>query len=567
MSPASEELQERVTEQTLLSQLAENEAPKPLEILSSAHSDYQRILAALYEDGYFSSVVSIKLDGREASDISTVTPPKSIARAVVTVQTGSEFKFGRTQIAPLARKTVLPTEFATGQTASTKVLEDTVKVAVSDWKDEGYPKVEPNEQKYTVNHNSNIFNAEVSLATGRQARIGNITVSGNQDVRSQRIIEIMGLEQGKVYSPEDIKDAENRLRRTDAFSSVILEEGETIDANGNLDFDAVVEEQLPRRFGFGAELSNEDGASLSTYWVHRNLMGGAERLKLSGEINGIGSVTEREEYNLTARFERPATFSRDTDFVVQGQALSKSEETYDLDRIGLAVGIKRYVSDTYEYEFVLAASHQREKDFFGEDEYTLFSGIYQGTLDKRDDPLRPTSGYYVAPSLLPFIGADGERSGLRSFVDARTYYSLGESMVMAFRGQIGSIYGSSIEDTPAGMLFYSGGSDTVRGFPYQSIGLQQNGVTVVGGRSFLGASAEFRYTRESGLGLVGFVDAGYIGAEEFPDGSSGEWHSGAGVGARYNTGLGPLRFDIATPIYGESSGGDIQIYIGIGEAF
>lgn len=67
------------------------------------------------------------------------------------------------------------------------------------------------------------------------------------------------------------------------------------------------------------------------------------------------------------------------------------------------------------------------------------------------------------------------------------------------------------------------------------------------------------------IGVVAFYDAGYIGAESFYDGS-GEWHSGAGLGVRYQTGIGPIRFDIATPVGGETSDG-IQIYIGIGQAF
>ena len=41
---------------------------------------------------------------------------------------------------------------------------------------------------------------------------------------------------------------------------------------------------------------------------------------------------------------------------------------------------------------------------------------------------------------------------------------------------------------------------------------------------------------------------------------------GTGLGLRYDTGFGPIRFDVATPVAGDTGDG-VQIYIGIGQAF
>ena len=88
----------------------------------------------------------------------------------------------------------------------------------------------------------------------------------------------------------------------------------------------------------------------------------------------------------------------------------------------------------------------------------------------------------------------------------------------------------------------------------------------MGGRAFLGFSAEARVKVTDAIGLVGFADAGYIGSEEFYDGS-GQWHSGAGLGVRYDTGIGPIRLDLAVPTSGPETGENFQVYIGIGQAF
>ena len=49
-------------------------------------------------------------------------------------------------------------------------------------------------------------------------------------------------------------------------------------------------------------------------------------------------------------------------------------------------------------------------------------------------------------------------------------------------------------------------------------------------------------------------------------GGTGDWHSGAGLGLRYDTGIGPIRVDVATPL-DDDAGKSFELYIGIGQAF
>ena len=62
----------------------------------------------------------------------------------------------------------------------------------------------------------------------------------------------------------------------------------------------------------GAELASLDGLSLQGYWLHRNLTGGGERLRIDGEVTNIGSGDSGVDYALGVSVERPATFGRDT---------------------------------------------------------------------------------------------------------------------------------------------------------------------------------------------------------------------------------------------------------------
>ncbi|MCE8438666.1 BamA/TamA family outer membrane protein, partial [Rhodovulum sulfidophilum] len=114
------------------------------------------------------------------------------------------------------------------------------------------------------------------------------------------------------------------------------------------------------------------------------------------------------------------------------------------------------------------------------------------------------------------------------------------------------------------LLFFSGGGGTVRGQPYQSLAVDLPNGDRIGGRSFIGLSGEARVGVTRAIQMVAFYDAGFVGPDSWV--SDGDWQSGAGLGLRYDTGIGPIRFDVAAPVDGDTGDG-VQFYIGIGQAF
>lgn len=547
---------------------AEDADPSNQELLAAAQADYKRLLTVLYDEGYFGPALTITLDGIDAAAIPPVDPPREIRQLVIAVNTGPKFRFGRTRIAPVAPGTELPEEFATGSPASLGVLKDTVAAGVSGWRDQGHAKAELANQELTARHEARAVDADLLLAPGPRLRFGPLTVTGNRAVRTERILEIAGLPTGEVFSPEELELATRRLRRTRAFSAVALIEAEQIGPDATLPINAQVTEAPPRRFGFGAEVSTVEGLALSTFWLHRNLLGGAERLRLEAEVSGIGGNSGGTDYRLTGRFERPATFNEDTDFYALAELEQLDEVNFFSRQLDLEAGIERIANENRTYTLGVGLRTAETRDAFGTNRYTLLTLPLSAEFDYRDDRLDAKDGYFARVALTPFIALRGADNGLRSYADLRGYKTFGTErpVTFALRGQLGSVYGPDLRDAPADYLFYSGGGGTVRGQPYQSLGVNLGGGNIVGGRSFVGLSAEARFTVTESIGLVGFVDGGYVGAEEFYDGS-GEWHSGAGIGLRYATGIGPIRLDVAVPTSGPATDENFQVYIGIGQSF
>ncbi len=552
----------------LVEQSAEDATPTTQEIVAAAQADYARLLAILYDKGYFAPVINIRLDGVEAASLPPVQPPRQVSRAEIAITLGPKYRFGTARIAPVAPGTELPEEFATGKTASLGVLKNTVSAGISGWRDQGHAKAELASQDLTARYQDATLSADLRLAPGPQLRFGPLSVTGNRAVRTERILEIAGLPVGQVFSPEQLKLAQTRLRRTGAFDAVALTEAERIGPNLTLPIAAQVTEAPPRRIGFGAEVSTTEGVTLSTYWLHRNLLGGAESLRLDAEISGIGGTSGGTDYRLAARFERPATFNADTDFYALAELEQLDEVNFFSRQLDLEAGIKRIANENRTYTLGLGLRTAETRDAFGTNRYTLLTLPLSAEFDYRDNRLDATEGYYAKASLTPFLALSGSDNGLRTYVDVRGYRTFGTArpVTFALRGQLGSVYGPSLAQAPADYLFYSGGGGTVRGQPYQSLGVDLGGGNVVGGRSFLGLSAEARLKVTDKIGIVAFADAGYIGAEEFYDGS-GRVQSGAGLGIRYATGIGPIRLDVAVPTSGPETGENFQVYIGIGQSF
>jgi translocation and assembly module TamA len=359
------------------------------------------------------------------------------------------------------------------------------------------------------------------------------------------------------------------LRRTSTFGSVALIEAETIGPDQSLDITAEIAEQKRRRFGFGGEVATSDGISLRTYWVNRNLWGGAERLRFDAEITGIGGTQNNEEYLLSARYDRPATWGPDTDLFVVGRLEQEDKDDLFSRRATVGVGFKHFPSDQRTYEYGIGLSAGEDRDALGDKKYLLFILPAKLTRDYRDIPLDPTKGHFLIASVIPFLAIDGADNGLRTFIDYRIYRSIGEvrPVTFAFRAQLGSVAGPSLADSPSDFLFYSGGSGTVRGHPYESLGVDLGGGSQIGGRSFLGFSAEARVKVTDTIGVVGFFDYGFVGSDPLPSDSTGDYQTGAGLGVRYATGIGPIRLDVAVPVSGPDTGSNFEIYVGIGQAF
>lgn len=562
-----EDLRDRLEAASLAATAIDEGEEERRNIVAAAQSDYRRLLAVLFEAGHFGPVISIRVDGVEAASLPAIGLDGGVANVTIDVQAGPRFLFGEAGIAPVARGTELPEGFAPGQPAATAVIRRAATAGVEGWRAIGHAKAELSDQQITARHETDRLDARLTLAPGPRLQYGPVFVTGVERVRESQVSRIADLRQGRVFDPADISAAASRLQRTGAFSSVSITEADEIGPSNTLPLTITVVERLPRRFGFGAEIASDEGISTSAYWLHRNLTGYADSLRIDGSVEGIGGNSGGEDYALTFAYIRPATFNPETDLYVNGGIESLDEPNFSEDRVYIEGGARRIVSEEFEYSYGLGYEYSQTTDAFGTRDFSILSLPLEAAYDRRDDALQPRDGYYVEAGLRPFYGFETSGAGAVLDTDLRGYQGFGEDRgtVIAARLQLASVVGPDLDEVPAKTLFFSGGGGTVRGQEYQSLGVTLPTGETVGGKSFLGLSTEIRQDINDTFGIVGFFDYGMISADS--GFSGGESHSGAGLGIRYNTGIGPIRLDLGLPVSGPTDASGVSIYIGIGQSF
>ena len=182
--------------------------------------------------------------------------------------------------------------------------------------------------------------------------------------------------------------------------------------------------------------------------------------------------------------------------------------------------------------------------------------------------LDPSQGSLLSFSITPIQALTGQQTLPFVVLQATASHYLELSQhgrrVIAMRGMIGSTLGATVLDLPPDERFYAGGSATVRGYQYQSIGPHFLDGTPQGGTALITGTVEFRQRLYKDVGGVLFADIGQVNnTAAFV---SGAWKIGAGIGARYYTKFGPLRVDVALPVNGQTHN-NVELYVGLGQAF
>jgi outer membrane protein assembly factor BamA len=204
--------------------------------------------------------------------------------------------------------------------------------------------------------------------------------------------------------------------------------------------------------------------------------------------------------------------------------------------------------------------------------------------DTRDKPLDASRGFYETFDFAVTPKGLGSSADFARFLGQSSYYRPFGKTVWANRITLGLAKAFNGSDVPTSEKFYSGGETTLRGFPINGAGPQRtvpactnpsvpstcvNLQVPEGGRQLFILNSELRFPLgiKEGLGAAVFYDGGnvygHIGINNFIR----DYTNTVGVGLRYRTPVGPIRFDVGRNLNPVAGVRATQYYITLGQAF
>ena len=529
-----------------------------MQLRRRAERDVPRFLQVLRSHGYYAASVEVR-----------IRTDRRPARIRYVVDTGVPYTFRDLRILPVNEDSepsppdpedvgLVPGEAALART----ILQAESRI-VQALEGAGYPFARANEREVRVQHGAQAVDVLYRYDAGATAVFGETSFHGLTLVREDFLRGKVPWRPGDPYDGRLLRLAQRRITDSDLFATVRVIKGEELTPEGALPLRVELSERKHRSVGFGVGYASDEGARGRVTWEHRNLFRKGERLGLSWSVSEIGYATE-------ARFVKPDFRRVDQSLKVTLRAAHDDTDAFSSRNVGGLIGLDRELQPGlnvgagtgFKYTSVRNAA---EKSRFG----LLYVPTYMD-WDRSDDVLDPRRGGRLSLSMAPYHDVIGsEVTFVKGRAGGTRYVRLTRrpALDLAVRAVAASIAGAARDDIPADERLYAGGGGTVRGYEFQSVGPLDERNKPLGGKSMVLLSSELRWRLNREFGFVAFVDGGVVYEESVPE-TVDDVLWGAGLGIRYFTPVGPLRFDLAFPLDRRSGVDDaFQFYISLGQAF
>lgn len=440
-----------------------------------------------------------------------------------------------------------------------------------------------------------------TIAEGPRVEVGEIIVRGNTYTNDEVILRQADLDSGEPFSYTSILEAQRNLYRLGIFNRVDVqpEQSGTSVADRNVVISVEEGRNLTVSGSVGARLDRDEeedkfAPRITAAVAHRNLFG-------TGRFLGLEAINSSKENEFFLTYREP--FVGPWNVPVQVTVYQSDDNTRTQTRIrqrGTSIEATKVAnyrtrwSLRYDYKIsdcikgtVCESLDSPTDPIPGLDRSLANIQISSITptffWDKRDDVLNPRRGFFTSASVeyaFPLFAS--ETSFLKGFVQGAWYLPVTQRSTFAVSARGGLIKPLAKQDgvyraIPLSERFVAGGDTSHRGFELDLLGslcldprdFQSGGngfdickqtlfrdqdddgnyigeVIPLGGNGLFLFNAEYRFPIAGTFGGTVFADAGNVYADTTIDFKRLRY--GVGAGVRYESPVGPLRFDVGWPL-------------------
>ena len=379
--------------------------------------------------------------------------------------------------------------------------------------------------------------ADIDLVydSGERYTLGEVRFSDEIYFEKTLVKRFVRFEPGTPYHSDRIIQLNRDLRGSGYFSEVRVDADPRNATQGRIPVRVTLDERSRHSIGTGLGFSTDVGPRIRTTWDQHYV-------NPEGHRRGAELELSEPRQNAGLYYELPLDPPMSDSLRFTGSYQREDIEDTESERISTGVHWQTELDSGWQQ----VVSLRREDDRFrvgDERERTLLvlPGVSYSYLS-RDAPVDPARGYR-----LQFEAAGGQRDML-SDIDVLHATAEAKGLVTVGTGghrflsriKLGAVGTNNFDRVPPFLRFFAGGDQSVRGYGFQTLSPRDEDGDRVGGRFLVAGSAEYQYPLSQSWRLAAFVDEG----NAFDD-LGDPLKTGAGVGIRWISPVGPIRLDIA----------------------
>jgi translocation and assembly module TamA len=436
-----------------------------------------------------------------------------------------------------------------GQPFSQAEWESAKRQAVRDLSSFRYAAATLASSEARIDPETHSASLHVEIASGPPFRFGELRITGTRRYDDALIANLAPVRPGDVYDREKLILYQRRLLETGYFASVQAEIDQQPAVAEAAPLRVAVIEASQHHVEWGVSYNTDVGPRLQAAYSNQDVLGSAWRF-------GSNLNLDQKIQNLTLDLNTPPRQGGVWDTIF---TRARAQDIQNQITREFAVGLSHnYGAQAAPSALIVSAHAEDERTGdVASNAHAVYFGARKG-FRRTDALVSPRQGYVFSAEVGGTPNALSSQPFLRGVANVLLFFPLGRQDDLSLRGQAGAVRSASRDGIPSTFLFRTGGDQTVRGYAFESIGVEKNGA-IVGGRRLLVGSVE--YTRWVGeyWGVATFFDAG----NAWDTGVRTDISTGYGAGVRFRTPIGPIRADLA---YGARTS-DWRLHFSVGYGF
>ncbi|MBI4925217.1 MAG: outer membrane protein assembly factor BamA [Bdellovibrio sp.] len=438
--------------------------------------------------------------------------------------------------------------------------------------------------KMNIHDDTKTVDIQYDFEKGNLIHFGEIVILGNAKTYDKVIRRELKIIEGELYNGTRLRESRENVERLGFFApgEVIFNTVSPKDKPDILNLEITIKERSTGTITLGAGYSSGQGFFFTTQISEINLLGRGQTLSLA-----LNLTKDHRYKSINLGFTDPYAFDTkwsmgfDTYYISQPIPNKWTTRRLGFD-VRLGYPIREFVNAYITYknegtklEDIVNESDPAIQEDLNADRGMLSSVVFSIVRDKRNNRFETSAGNYQSVTA-EIVGLGGDKKFLKWIINNRYYTKLIGDLVFRNNLEYGQIHALGGKITPPSERFLMGGANTLKGYPFPTVGPARirkdaNGnsfVEPIGGRIEMLAVFELEYplVREAGIKLVTFFDAGNA-FETFPVGHEFKIKTDAGLGIRWFSPIGPLRFEWGFPIMRDPGDPDMNFEFMIGTPF